>query len=123
MIESLAVLLILQLCGEIVVQVTAIPVPGPVIGMIALSLILTLRGRVPQRLRETCQQLLSYLALLFVPAGVGILLHLERVKAEWLPLTVAVLFSTLLAMMVTAWVMQATIDWQDQRAQRRMGND
>lgn len=74
MIESLAVLLLLQLLGEIVVQISAAPVPGPVVGMLVLALILAGRGQVPESLRQASQRLLLHLALLFVPAGVGVLL-------------------------------------------------
>ena len=114
MIESLAVILLLQLLvlGEVAVQVSGAPIPGPVLGMLLLALILCLRGKVPERLRQTCQNLLTHLALLFVPAGVGVMLHLERLSAEWLPLLAAIVLSTWLTLAVTAWVMQIVIRWQ-----------
>lgn len=115
MLESLTVLLLLQLLGEITVQLSGIPVPGPVVGMLILALLLALRGQVPERLRQTCQTLLSHLALLFVPAGVGVILHLERVQAEWLPLLAAIVLSTWLTLAVTAWVMQTAMRWQNSR--------
>ena len=40
MLESLTVLLLLQLLGEITVQLSGIPVPGPVVGMLILALLL-----------------------------------------------------------------------------------
>ena len=115
MIESLAVILLLQLLGEIVVQLSGAPIPGPVVGTLLLTLVLSLCGQIPQRLRQTCQDLLAHLALLFVPAGVGVMLHIERVSAEWLPLLVAIVLSTWLTLGVTAWVMQRVIRWQNSR--------
>jgi holin-like protein len=115
MIESLAVILLLQLLGEIMVQLSGAPIPGPILGMLFLALILCLRGEVPQRLHQTCQDLLAHLSLLFVPAGVGVMLHLERLSAEWLPLLVAIILSTWLTLAVTAWVMQKVIHWQNSR--------
>jgi holin-like protein len=116
MIESLAAILVLQLLGEITVQLSGAPIPGPVLGMLLLALILCLRGKVPERLRQTCQNLLAHLALLFVPAGVGVMLHLERLSVEWLPLLAAIVLSTWLTLAVTAWVMQSVIRWQNSRA-------
>jgi holin-like protein len=45
--------------------------------------------------------------LLFIPAGVGIMLHLDRVGKEWLPITLALIISTFAGMAVTAWVIVA----------------
>ena len=50
---------------------------------------------------------LSHLSLLFVPAGVGVMLHFERLGAEWLALAVALVASTVLTIGVTALVMRA----------------
>lgn len=38
------------------------------------------------------------MALLFVPAGVGVMLHLHRIGDEWLPLATSLVGSTVLAM-------------------------
>ena len=48
--------------------------------------------------------LLAHFALLFVPAGVGIIEHVERLEAEWLPITASILGSSILAMIVTVLV-------------------
>ena len=72
MIAALTILLLFQLAGEVLVQLSGLPVPGPVIGMVLLFLALALRGSVSEDLRNTSQTLLSHLSLLFVPAGVGV---------------------------------------------------
>lgn len=45
--------------------------------------------------------LLSHLSLLFVPAGVGVMLHLGRIAEEWPAILAALLLSTWLAVAVT----------------------
>lgn len=107
MLGAFTLLLVFQLAGEILVQLTGLPVPGPVVGMLMLFLTLAARGSAPQWLRDTCQGMLSHLSLLFVPAGVGVLLHFERLGAEWLPIVVALVASTVLTIAVTALVMRA----------------
>ena len=86
MLGAFTLLLVYQLAGEVLVLVTGLPVPGPVVGMLLLFLSLAARGAAPQWLRESCQGLLAHLSLLFVPAGVGVLLHFQRLGAEWLPI-------------------------------------
>lgn len=107
MLAALTLLLVFQLAGEVLAHSFALPVPGPVIGMALLFVALMLRGGPDESLRQTSGQLLQHLSLLFVPAGTGIVLYGERIAAEWLPLVVAMVASTLLAIIVTALLLQA----------------
>ena len=107
MIGSLATLLLFQLIGEIIVRLTGAPLPGPVLGMVLLFIALLVRGRTPTVFSDTSRGLLNYLALLFVPAGVGIISHLDRVADEWLTITITLVASTALAVVVTAFTLRA----------------
>lgn len=102
MLSALTLLLLLQLIGEIFVQFFALPVPGPVIGLLLLFGALLIRGRLGDELRNTANNLLQHLSLLFVPAGAGVMIHASRVADEWLALSVALVGSTLLSMAATA---------------------
>ena len=113
MIAALTWLLLYQLIGEILAHVFALPVPGPVIGMALLFLTLVIRGQserpVPKALQQTASTLLQHLSLLFVPAGTGVMLYLQLIADEWLPIVVALVISTLGAMAVTALILRALI--------------
>lgn len=102
MLAAITLLLLFQLAGEAIALFFALPVPGPVIGMGLLFAALAIHGRPSSELRATAQNLLQHLSLLFVPAGVGVMLHLERMGDEWLPIAAALLVSTLLTIAVTA---------------------
>jgi putative effector of murein hydrolase LrgA (UPF0299 family) len=115
LIYGITLLLICQLLGEVGVHALGIPVPGPVLGMFLLLMALMARGRMPTSVGQAADGLLSHLSLLFVPAGVGIIVHLERLSAAWLPVVLTLFLSTLLTMAVTAWTMQ----W----LMRRCGDD
>ena len=109
-LEGMAVLLAFQLIGEFVSRLLDLPLPGPVLGMICLFLFLLLNRRVPEALTKASEPLLANLSLLFVPAGVGVVLHLKRIGSEWFPLVTTLFVSTLVGMAVTAllmsWVMK-----------------
>ena len=106
MIAALTQLLVFQLLGEVVARWLALPVPGPVLGMLFMFLALVLRGGPDDGLRSTSNNLLQHLSLLFVPAGAGIMVHLHRVSDEWLPLLLSLLISTAATLVVTALVMK-----------------
>lgn len=109
MLKALTLLLLFQLAGEVLSRLLALPVPGPVVGMALMFLLLLARGGPDSDLRETSNTLLSHLSLLFVPAGTGVLLHIQRVAEEWLALSVALVGSTLIGIAVTALVLNAMI--------------
>ncbi|MEZ5614080.1 MAG: CidA/LrgA family protein [Rhodocyclaceae bacterium] len=107
MLSALTLLLVFQLTGEVLAQLFALPIPGPVIGMALLFVALALRGGPSGALRDTAQNLLQHLSLLFVPAGVGVMLHFHRIGDEWLPLAASLVGSTVLTIAVTALVLRA----------------
>ncbi|MFQ5754825.1 MAG: CidA/LrgA family protein [Acidiferrobacterales bacterium] len=102
MLNAITMLLVFQLVGEVISQASGLPIPGPVVGMLLLFLALHVRSAMVERLRETAQNMLQHLSLLFVPAGVGVMLHLRRVEHEWIAITLALVLSTVLTIVVTA---------------------
>lgn len=105
MLIGFLILLIFQFAGELIVISTGIPVPGPVVGMVLLLAGLIIRGRVPETLRLPSEALLKHLALLFVPAGVGLMLHFGLLQNDWLAIAVALVVSTALAILVTTLIL------------------
>ncbi len=99
-LTGFTILLVCQLVGDIAAHILNLPVPGPVLGMVLLLVGLLVRGQVPSGLDTVTTTVLSHLSLLFVPAGVGIVVVLPLVVQQWLPLTVAIIGSTLLAIAV-----------------------
>ena len=107
-LNGITILLIYQLAGEISVLLLGIPVPGPVLGMIMLFLTLLVRRGSSESLDAGSGALLSHLSLLFVPAGVGMMVHFDRITHEWLPISVALVLSTVVTMAATAAIMVGT---------------
>jgi len=104
-VNGLTILLFYQLIGEISVRWLGLPVPGPVLGMIMLFITLLIKGNISQSLEGASTTLLSHLSLLFIPAGVGMMVHVERIANEWLPISIALLFSTAITLIFSALVM------------------
>ncbi|ALM52692.1 CidA/LrgA family protein [Halomonas huangheensis] len=106
LILGMSILLACQFAGELLVRWLDLPIPGPVIGMVILLVGLMVRGKVPSSLRTTGEGLLRYLTLLFVPAGVGLMVHGRLIADDWLAIAVTLVVSTALTLAVTAWVME-----------------
>ncbi len=105
MLEYFTLILVCQLIGEFAVTTMDIPFPGPVVGMALLFVFLLLRGKVPEQLGHVASALLNNLSLLFVPAGVGVMVHFGLLSTDMWSISVALVASTLLTVVVTALVM------------------
>ncbi|WP_334189387.1 CidA/LrgA family protein [Noviherbaspirillum sp.] len=107
MIRTITTLLLFQTIGEGIAFALSLPVPGPVIGMVLLFIYLVVAKGAVDKLAPVSLELLKHLSLLFIPAGVGIMVHAQRVAAEWLPIALALVASTVVSIAVTAAVVRA----------------
>jgi putative effector of murein hydrolase LrgA (UPF0299 family) len=120
---ALLTLIGFQLLGDLVADITSLPVPGMVAGLVLLMAVLWLRGRVcgpekavekavPESLSRVAKGLHENLGLLFVPAGVGIMANLQNLAADAVGLFSAVVVSTLATVALTgltaAWLRSET---------------
>lgn len=115
MLHAILILLGCQLIGEVLARGLTLPVPGPVIGMALLFGVLQLRARLKPEavdigtlpLGAVAAFLLANLSLLFVPAGTGIIRQTAVLTAHGPGLIIALIGSTALTLVVTAWVFVA----------------
>lgn len=119
LVQGLLLVLLFQLLGELSVVSLGLPLPGPVLGMLLLLLVLLNRKQVPAPLRNVADALLANLALLFVPAGVGLVLHFELLKSEWWIILLALILSSVGAAVITALVFAGLLRRQRARGDSR----
>ena len=107
-LKGLAWLLLAQSAGEALTRLAGLTLPGPVLGLLLLLPALHFDA-VRRPVGAAADALLAHLSLLFVPAGVGVMVHAGRLADEWLPISVALVASTALTIAVTALVMRALV--------------
>ena len=110
MIASLSLILLCQLAGEVIVRSLALPMPGPVVGLLFLLLLLLARDRFAVLARGPLREdgvesasrgLLAHLSLLFVPAGVGVVQKLDLVAAHGIAVVAVLAISVVVTLLVT----------------------
>lgn len=118
MIHGFVVLLLCQLAGEAASRGFGLPVPGPVLGLVVLFLGLRLHARrrppeaePPEGLARVSDGLLQNLALLFVPAGAGVVQHLALLRDHGAALAAALVVSTALTLAATVFAFRAVARW------------
>jgi len=114
MLRGFFVILLFQLIGEVIQKFFALVIPGPVIGLIFLlfALIYLRRVKVKKILNvkkdvmSTATAITSYLSLLFVPIGVGVVMHISYLEKNLYQVLGVVVIGTMLTVGITAKLME-----------------
>lgn len=106
MILQCGVLFAYLALGELIVYLTAIPVPSSIIGMILLAMSLKAGIIRLSHVEKPADFLVHNLGFFFVPAGIGLMRCLDIVGREWIPVTGASVVSTIVILLVTGQVHQ-----------------
>jgi putative effector of murein hydrolase LrgA (UPF0299 family) len=110
MIASLSLILLCQLAGEAFVRGLALPMPGPVVGLMILLVLLLTRDRFAvlahgplqgDAVESASHGLLANLSLLFVPAGVGVVQRLDLIVDHGIAFLGVLVISVLMTLVVT----------------------
>ncbi|MFP1682179.1 CidA/LrgA family protein [Alloalcanivorax sp. C16-1] len=111
MLDGLLILLLFQFLGEVVIHLTGLPLPAPVVGMVLLLLALMFNLPGGERISQAAGALIRHISLLIFPLGVGIVLQWSRYQDYALALTVAVVLGTVIALVLVTlllkWLMPA----------------
>lgn len=100
-----AILLGFTYAGQLLSEHFSLPLPGSVLGMLLLLFGLMVYGQVPRGLVLVSGQLLRLLALLFLPAAVGVYFLRDLSAGDWLALLAACVLGTLLSLVLCAWLL------------------
>ena len=114
MLRGFFVILLFQLIGEVIQKFFALVIPGPVIGLIFLLFTLIYLRRVKMKkilnvkkdVMSTATAITSYLSLLFVPIGVGVVMHISYLEKNLYQVLGVVVIGTMLTVGITAKLME-----------------
>lgn len=114
MLNSIFLIFFFQLVGEFIQKFLELRIPGPVIGLFLLLIMLLLSKKnyykIPVNFQinliNSAENLLNYLPLLFIPVGVGVVMHLSLLEDNLVPVMLVIIIGTLLTLAVTAFVME-----------------
>ncbi|GAE84505.1 CidA/LrgA family protein [Bacteroides reticulotermitis] len=108
MIRQCAILFGCLALGELLVYLTGVKLPSSIIGMLFLTLFLKLGWIKLQWVQGMSDFLVANLSFFFVPPGVALMLYFDIIAAQFWPIVIATLVSTILVLAVTGWVHQLT---------------
>ena len=104
MIRQCAILFGCLALGELIVYLTGIKLPSSIIGMLLLTLFLKLGWIKLHWVQGMSDFLVANLGFFFIPP----MLYFDIIAAQFWPIVIATLVSTLLVLVITGWVHQLT---------------
>jgi len=114
MLRSIFIIFFYQVLGEAVKKIFEIRIPGPVIGLILLLVSLILLNKfktkfinnLKKEVADTSTYILKYLSFLFVPIGVGVVMHFSYLENNLSKVLFIIFISTILTISITAFLME-----------------
>lgn len=95
--------------GQIISRVLNIPVPGSVIGLIIFFIFLKTEIIHLSKVETSSKFLVENLAVLFIPAGVGIITQINQIKNIWIIIFVVCFITTVFSLAFVGIIMQYLI--------------
>ena len=118
LLQGLSILLALQWLSTEVIAFLGIPFPPPLLGMLILTALLCTGAIKENYIEDICTALIDKMALLFLPAGVSMILYLDVIKAELLPISLTVILSSIIILCSTALVLEMLLRKKEKGGQQ-----
>ena len=121
MLNSVFLIFLFQLIGELVQKVLELNIPGPVIGLILLLTSLLLSKKYDHKLIKnlkinlinSAENLVHYIPLFFLPVGVGVVMHLSFLEDNLVKVLLIIVTGTLITMALTGLLMEKLLKNKD----------
>lgn len=106
MLKALAYIFGFLLLGELITYFFELPIAGNILGMFLIFLALRLKIMKLKDVKPASDKLIKYLVLFFIPYGVGLMVYFEIIADYWLPISLAVIASTIITLYVSAIIIE-----------------
>ncbi|ACS86229.1 CidA/LrgA family protein [Musicola paradisiaca] len=105
-LRAFALISLCLFAGNAVSALLPITIPGSIIGMLILFALLASQILPARWVKPGCNLFIRYMALLFVPIGVGVMNYYDLLLSQFGPIVVSCLFSTIIVMLVVGHTTQ-----------------
>lgn len=106
MVKQCAIIFGCLTLGDLIVWITGISLPGSIIGMLLLTAFLQMGLIKLESIKSMADFMVGNMGFFFVPPGVALMLYFDVIRAEFWPIVVATIVSTVLVLVVTGHIHQ-----------------
>jgi len=120
-IAQICIVWVFYFIGVLIVEWTGIVIPASIIGLLLLWLLLMFKVINVRLIQEGASTLIAFMTLFFIPSTIGVIEYPELLTTAGLLLVIAVIFSTVITIVMTGKVSQL-IERKEQAVKEEVGH-
>ncbi len=109
MLKQFGIIIGITYIGNILSEISGLPIPGTVAGMLLLFILLYFKVIKLSSVERASEVLLSNLAFLFVPPAVALIAKLDLLKDTWWQILIITIITTAVTIVVTGYTADTLI--------------
>lgn len=103
-LKQFMIILLVSCIGELLYELLPLPIPATIYGLVLMLGLLICKVIPLHAVKETAEFLIEIMPVMFIPAGVGLIVYWSQLKGFLLPICVIIVVSSILVMLVTGKV-------------------
>jgi holin-like protein len=117
-IKQVAIIFAVTCVGEILKYFIPLPIPASIYGLVIMIILLATKVVKLEQVKDVADFLIEIMPLMFIPAGVGIIVSWKQVRGMIVPVCVTVFITTCLVMIITGKVTDFMVSRKEKRDER-----
>lgn len=115
LLSGLAILLFLQWISTLIISALQVPFPPALLAMLILAGLLG-KGIIKfEMIEDICTILIEKMGMLFLPAGVSMILYLDVIEAEFSAIALTIIISSFAVLTATALFLDFVLKYQERK--------
>ena len=100
-LKQFLIIILVSCIGEFLYYLLPFPIPATIYGLLIMLGLLILKIVPLAAVKETAEFLIDIMPVMFIPAGVGLIVYWPQLKEFLIPICVIIVVSSILVMFVT----------------------
>nr|WP_295682837.1 CidA/LrgA family protein [uncultured Lachnoclostridium sp.] len=116
-VRQFGIILAVTFIGEVLKLCIHLPIPASIYGLVIMLGLMMTKIVPVKSVKDAGSFLIEIMSLMFIPAGVGLMISWNEISDIWLPLVLIIIITTVVVMVVTGRVTQRVIS-QDNKKEK-----
>lgn len=114
-LKQFLIIILVSCIGELLYYLLPLPIPATIYGLVIMLGLLILKIVPLNAVKETAEFLIEIMPVMFIPAGVGLIVYWPQLQKFLIPVCVIIVVSSILVMLVTGRVTDFLIQNKDKK--------
>ncbi len=103
-LKQFLIIIAVSCIGELLYHLLPLPVPATIYGLVIMLALLCFKVLPLSAVKETAEFLIEIMPVMFIPAGVGLMVHWPQLREILIPACVIIVVSSILVALITGKV-------------------